>query len=224
MTMDIAAFSVPNQLVGEFKAPLDIQKSTAEKLDSSDSSISPGKKFQRRKKCRRSKKGKFAPYSAKHFLGRPKINAPANTTQFLFDDKDIGLNQLFDSNQRHSDESTNSDCDSGNDNRNQVHTQSNDSVDDMFNYEGSCGYDDSCDRFLLQDFDRMYDDTRAEMLRNESVDELTSRCMDLESAIHNMNYLHQKEVERRRKMEQIMFLKHQNEELKKENETLRETT
>ena len=170
---------------------------------------------------------RYAPYSAKHFLGRPKINAPANTTQFLFDDKEPDFHcQLLKNESELSDQAKNSSQSnmSSEDETAQPSIPLNCSSDNV-NDDNHNGYlmCDSIedDKFHTEEFDRLYDNIRMEMLRTEPVDELTSRCMELETAIHNLRYLLQKESTTRSKLNEIVHLRERNAELTKENENLR---
>jgi len=181
----------------------------------------------KKRKTRRNRKMRYAPYSAKHFLGRPKINAPANTTQFLFDDKEPDFHcQLLKNESELSDQAKNSSQSnmSSEDETAQPSIPLNCSSDNV-NDDNHNGYlmCDSIedDKFHTEEFDRLYDNIRMEMLRTEPVDELTSRCMELETAIHNLRYLLQKESTTRSKLNEIVHLRERNAELTKENENLR---
>lgn len=172
-----------------------------------------------RKKKRR--RGRNRPYSAKHFLGRPKINAPANTTQFLCDDKEYYCGSLPEDDSSCLNASTsNSESESSFNTSSSVcaaNTSSYHHNDDDASYQ-SIFFDD--DRFFTEEFDQVYDNIRAELLRSESVEELTSRCIELESAIHNLRYLLQKETKTRQQYEQMFYLTQLNDSLLEENQNL----
>ncbi|CAK8688833.1 uncharacterized protein LOC143460293 [Clavelina lepadiformis] len=190
----------------------------------SDQQISPNAckhkyNHKKRRRTRRGHKGKYAPYSARNFLGRPKINAPANTTQFIFEDKDLGLNLLF--LRANQDLSSNSDSEDSPTAGSSSCAFNLDKQSNNGQYEGDQCPNES-DKFINREFDRMYDDVRAEMLRNESPESLSSRCVELESAIDNLQYLLQKETQRRQKIEEILFLRENNNELHIENEQLKQ--
>ena len=188
--------------------------------------------FEERKKCvkhsskkqkKKRKKPRNHPYSSKNFLLRPKINAPANTTQFLCADKEYYL--IDEGCQKNQNPVR---CPSISNSESEYSFSSCSTSTDSSSFSGGqndhTSYDnvfwDSSDPFFIKEFDRMYDDIRVELLCSESVEQLTSRCVELESAVHNLQYLLQKEIGRRQKMEEILFLKQTNAKLRKENEIL----
>nr|CAB3252669.1 protein HEXIM [Phallusia mammillata] len=172
----------------------------------------------KRRRNRRTRRGRTAPYSAKNFLGRPKINAPANTTQFLFEDKELGLNILFDSDNECSEPSLS--LNTSSEGSNQQNEESTESMGTPI-YDGFSMNED-VDRFHEEQFDRMYNDVRAEMLRQQPVDVLSTRCMELETAIHNMEFLIHKETDRKHQIEEMVYLTRRNAELEAENQFLRQ--
>ena len=178
--------------------------------------------FSSRKKKRR--RGRNRPYSAKNFLGRPKINAPANTTQFLCADKEYySENTTEDDTYQLNVSTSNSESESSFNTSSSAHVTVRASSiynDDDASYQSLCLDDE---RFLTEEFDQVYDDIRAELLRNQSVEELSSRCMELESAIHNLQYLLQKETEKRHQIEQFLYFTEWNSKLSEENQRLQQT-
>jgi len=182
----------------------------------SDVDGSPTKKAHRKKKRprRNNKRRAKGPYSVKNFLGRPKINAPANTTQFIFDDKETTVQVDSESDntfQEHQGYSSSSDHD-----ENPTPAASDESdlaVETLF------PFNNDCNNFMTKEFARDYDDVHIDSLYNESVDQLTSKCMDLEQAIHSLRYLLQKEFDKKHKIEEILFLQRRNEELRNQNKS-----
>ena len=179
------------------------------------------KKFKRKKSKHR--RARHRPYAAKNFLGRPKINAPANTTQFLCNDKDYYCEESLTKNpgfvDRLSSAGTNSESESS------LNTSSSTQQPDLPNDDDTyeLAYFDEY-KFCAEGFDQMYDDIRAELLRNESVEELSARCLELESAVHNLQYLLKRETEKRKKMEEVICLRQMNKNLHKENNQLQQNS
>ena len=177
------------------------------------------KKDQSKKKRRKSRK---KPYSAKNFLDRPKINAPANTTQFLCADKEYYLieENLF--SVAVATTATNSESDFFQSSASSS-TQSSETSSEFC--VGSTAYDDvfldANDDFFIQEFERMYDDIRVELLCNKTTEELTSQCLELETAVHNLQYLLQREVGKRQRINEMRCLMQANAKLTQENEELR---
>ena len=172
------------------------------------------------KKKRGRRRYRKRPYSARNFLGRPKINAPANTTQFLFADKELDKTHVipdFDESLGNSENETltlNNSCSAQTDS-----LQSTNFYSDNSSYESNLVDDDT---FINEEFAEVYDRIRAELLRKESIEELTSKCMELESAVHNLQYLLRKEVVKRQKIEELLTLLHFNKELVEKNNALKE--
>lgn len=194
------------------------ERSDSEKLFpgllSFDDNAVDSKKKHAKKKRRKSRK---KPYAAKNFLCRPKINAPANTTQFLCDDKEYYLNvyptaTLTSSSESDSMQSSSSSSANSSETSSEV-CPDNAVYDSVFT--------DANHDFSVQEFERMYDDIRVELLCNKTTEELTSQCLELETTVHNLQYLLQREISKRQRLQQICCLIQANEKLTQENEGLR---
>jgi len=177
------------------------------------------------KKSRKRRKSRSRPYSAKNFLLRPKINAPANTTQFLCEDKEYYLPKQDRSRNSVEGSNNNSESDSiTSSTGSSTSTQLSLTPSELYNDRSPCDsvFGDVSDKRFIEEFEKMYDDVRIELLCSHSIDELTTRCLELESAVHNLQYLLQKEIDRRQKMDELIFLMQTNVRLKEENQRLQE--
>ena len=174
------------------------------------------------KKSKKRRKTRNRPYSSKNFLLRPKINAPANTTQFLCEDKEYYLSDQERNLDSVGGSSNNSESDSITSSSSSTSTQLSLTPSELYNdrLPSDSVFWDVSDKRFIEEFERMYDDVRIELLCSHSVDELTTRCVELESAVHNLQYLLQKEIDRRQKMEELLYLIKANSRLKEENERL----
>ena len=171
------------------------------------------------KKIKKQRKSRRRSRSSKVFLQRPKINAPANTTQFLCEDKEYYLPDREKSLNSTGGSTNNSESDSivssSSSSSTQLSVTSFELNNDRSTYDSV--FWDMNDKRFIEEFERMYDDVRIELLRDHSTNELTTRCVELESAVHNLQYLLKKEIDKRKKMEEFLYLIQTNSRLKEEN-------
>ena len=197
------------------QSPIFCETATEGSKSKEQDKMSKGKAKGHRKKRRKGAKG---PYASKNFLRRPKINAPANTTQFLCADKEYYLVDHGPTVLRSTSLSESDSLSSGSSSSTQLSL----TPSELYNDRAACDsvFWDTCDKLFMEEFERMYDDVRVELLCNQSINELTTRCGELESAVHNLQYLLQKEGDKRQKIEELHYLRQRNAKLKQENHRL----